>query len=370
MKRALLVLENGYHEQGIAFSGEGTVFSEFIFNTSMVGYEKIITDPSYREQTIVFTYPLIGNYGINEKFFESKTVHASGIIIREYNDFYSHYTAKKSLKELLNENGVFGVSEVDTRELTINIRKYGSIKGGISTEILDKDSLLRMVKESPPIEEKNPVEKVVDKKTVKIKGNTRSKEKLLILNFGIKKSIIENLKKFFGELILSPYKESLYEELDLERIDGIFLSNGPGDPRRIKNIENFIRIASSKKIPILGICFGHQLVGKAFGLEIVKLPFGHHGGNHPVKNLKDNKVYITAQNHNYAISLSSIEKSEYFEVSWINLFDNTVEGMIHRELPIYTVQFHPEASPGPNDAKELVFETMYNLVKEKNAQKR
>ena len=369
MKNALLVLENGYSEAGKVFAGEGTVFAEFIFNTSMSGYEKIISDPSYKEQVIVFTYPLIGNYGVNEEFFESDNIHASAIVVREYNDFYSHYAAKKTLKELLVENNILGLTSVDTRELTLNIRKYGAIKGAISTEYMNKEKLLDMVRKSPSIEKKNPVLSVVKKDVVRLKGSDENSLTLLILDFGIKKSIIENLRRYFGEIILFPYSPDFIKKLQSHQYDAVFLSNGPGDPRIIKDVDNFALKTIEKRVPIIGICFGHQLIGKAFGMEIIKLPFGHHGGNHPVKNTLTNKVYITAQNHNYAISKKSVEDSKEFYMNWVNLYDGTVEGIVHKELPIYTVQFHPEAAPGPNDPKELVFEEMFEIVR-KNAHKK
>jgi len=363
MKEALLVLENGYSEVGEAFAGEGTVFAEFVFNTSMTGYEKIISDPSYKEQAIVFTYPLIGNYGINKNFFESDRVQASAVIIREYNEFYSNYSAKTSLKKVINkENGVIGLTDIDTRELTLNIRNYGTIKGAISTEYSDVATLLKMVKDSPPIEKKNPVKAVVNNEVSYFSGDLSKKHTLLIIDFGIKKSIIETLKKYFRKLILFPYSEDINRRIFEMRFDAVFFSNGPGDPRILQGIDELTKGLVTKKIPIVGICLGHQLVGRAFNLEILKLNFGHHGGNHPVKNLENGKVYITAQNHNYAISRESLEKSKEFLLTWLNLYDYTVEGMKHKELPIYTVQFHPEAAPGPSDAKELVFKEMFEVI--------
>lgn len=362
IKKALIMLENGHYEFGRAFAGEGTNFSEFVFNTSMTGYEEILTDPSYKGQTVVFTYPLIGNYGITESDFQSDHINAEGMILREYSRVRSNYRSKKDLHQLLDEAGVFGVDMIDTRALTKSIRKHGALKGGITTENLDPEKFLIEVKNSPSISEEDIYKKVLYNEVKTYEGNKDVKEKIVAIDFGIKRNIIKDLQRKFNTIYLVPFDENFEDNLSKLEFDGIFLSNGPGDPRIVKGIESYLKKFAEEKVPIIGICFGHQLIGQSFGLKTIKLPFGHHGGNHPLKYMDTGKVYITAQNHNYAIDMKSLESNKDWEMTWLNLYDNTVEGMKHKTLPINCVQFHPEAAPGPHEANDKVFDDFYDTV--------
>lgn len=362
MKKALIMLENGYFEYGRAFAGEGTNFSEFVFNTSMTGYEEILTDPSYKGQTVIFTYPLIGNYGINLEDFQSPKIQAEAIIIREYSSLHSNFRSIKSLDELLNESNVIGIDQVDTRALTKVIREHGAMKGGITTENLDPDSFLQEINNSPSISDIDIYKQVIGDDIRVYEGNKTNKEKIIAIDFGIKSNIISDLCKYFNTIYLVPFNENFEAYISKLEFDGVFISNGPGDPRIVKDIDRYIKDFVNKNIPVIGICFGHQLIGQTFDLKTIKLPFGHHGGNHPVKYIENGKVYITAQNHNYAVEMESLKNNNDWELTWLNLYDNTVEGIKHKTLPINCVQFHPEASPGPNEANEKVFSDFYETV--------
>jgi len=362
MKKALIMLENGYYDYGKTFASEGTVCAEIVFNTAMTGYEEIMTDPSYKGQAVLFTYPLIGNYGITNQDFQSKKIHASAMIVREYSRLHSNFRAKKSLKDFLIENNIIGIDSLDTRALTKQIRTQGAMKGGISTEVLDPEEFLKIIKKSESISDTDIYRSVIDDKIDFFDGNPDSKLKLLAIDFGIKSNIIEDLKKHYKKIFLVPFDDNFAENIKNLDYDGVFLSNGPGDPRIVKNVEKYLHQFVEMKKPIIGICFGHQLIGQTFGLETFKMPFGHHGGNHPVKYHPDGKVYITSQNHNYAISRESVEQSNDWEILWENLFDNTVAGIKHKTLPICSVQYHPEASPGPNESNSRVFKDFYETV--------
>lgn len=364
-KKALIMLENGYYEFGRAFANEGTNYSEFVFNTSMTGYEEILTDPSYKGQTVLFTYPLIGNYGITNEDFQSEKIQAEGILLREYSRITSNQRAKVDLATCLENNNTFGIDRIDTRAFTKVIRQYGAMKGGISTEILDPEDFLNLVKNSPSISDIDIYKQVIDNKVKTYDGNPNVKEKIIAIDFGIKSNIIKNLQEKFNKVYLVPFDDNFDKHIGELEFDGVFISNGPGDPRIVKEIEKHIIVFTTNKIPLIGICFGHQLIGQSFGMKVVKLPFGHHGGNHPVKYMDNGKVYITAQNHNYAVANESILENEDWELTWLNLYDNTVEGMRHKHLPINCIQFHPEASPGPREANDKVFEDFYNTVAKK-----
>ncbi|GAB5466025.1 MAG: glutamine-hydrolyzing carbamoyl-phosphate synthase small subunit [Candidatus Kapaibacteriales bacterium] len=355
MKKALLAFENGHYQYGRAFAGEGTLFSEIVFNTAMSGYEEILTDPSYKGQSVVFTYPLIGNYGITKEDNQSSQIHCDAIIIREASRVASNFRIKLDLSTYLSENGKMGVDRVDTRQLTRIIRSKGVLRGGITTEEIEPSEFIAQIIDSPDISSSNIFQSVIVKGVKKIEGNPSSKLSIVAVDFGIKNDILKNLQQDYGTIYLVPYDSNFDDNLVQLEFDGIFLSNGPGDPRVLEGIEDKLRKIASEKIPITAICFGHQLIGRAFGLEVVKLPFGHHGGNHPVKYHPSGQIYITSQNHNYAVSMQSIQKNNDWNLVWENIYDNTVSGMTHKNLPINAVQFHPEASPGPNEAKKKVF---------------
>jgi len=365
-KKAIIMLENGYYEYGTVFAGEGEVFAEVVFNTSMTGYEEIISDPSYKGQAIIFTNPLIGNYGINVDDMQSEHIQASAVIIREASRIHSNFRSKKSLKECLEESNVIGIHNLDTRALTKQIRMQGAMKGGISTLDLDPTSFLEKVKNSPSISDVNLFLEVIDNKIKTYEGNQDSNKTILAIDFGIKSNIIKDLCRFFKKVILVPFDGEFENRIKDLEFDGVFLSNGPGDPRIVKEIDVYLKKWADSKLPIIGICFGHQLIGQSFGLNTYKMSFGHHGGNHPVLHADSGKVFITAQNHNYAISEESIAKSKDWEITWKNLFDGSVEGIRHKSLPISCVQYHPEASPGPNESNNVVFQEFYETVMQGN----
>ncbi len=358
------MLENGYFQYGEVFAGNGTTFAEFVFNTAMTGYEEILTDPSYKGQVVVFTYPLIGNYGITRQDNQSKKINAEGIIIREASNIVSNFRSVISLSEYLESENVMGMDKVDTRALTKQLRQEGAMKGGFTTENLDSDSFLKDVLASASISDSNLYELVINQDVISYEGTKENNLKLFCIDFGIKSHIIENLKSKFNKIYLVPFNDKFESYLSSIDFDAVFLSNGPGDPRVVTKIENYIKKFIEAKKPVIGICFGHQLIGRAFNLDVIKLKFGHHGGNHPVKFLNDGKVYITAQNHNYAISKESLLADGNWLMTWENLFDNSVEGIKHKHLPISCVQFHPEASPGPNESCKAVFDDFYKTVVE------
>ncbi|MCX6146129.1 MAG: glutamine-hydrolyzing carbamoyl-phosphate synthase small subunit [Candidatus Kapabacteria bacterium] len=361
-QKALIMLENGYYEFGEAFASKGTKFAEFVFNTSMTGYEEIITDPSYKGQFVVFTYPLIGNYGITNEDNQASKINAEGIIIRENTLVMSNFRAKDTLENYLETNNIFGVEGIDTRALTKQLRSLGAMKGGITTEHLNPDSFLQMVKDAESISDTDMYKLVIDNKVNTYEGTNENNLSIVAIDYGIKTNIISDLQKRFNKVHLVPFDDNFDANLSKLSFDGVFLSNGPGDPRIVKGIDKYLIDFANEKKPIIAICFGHQLIGRSFGLDVIKLPFGHHGGNHPCKYYADGKVYITAQNHNYAISTESVLKSNDWDITWENLYDGTVEGIKHKELAINAIQFHPEASPGPHEANERVFQDFFDTV--------
>ncbi len=363
MQKALIVLENGYFDYAEAFAGTGTVFGEVVFNTAMTGYEEILTDPSYKGQIVNFTYPLIGNYGITRENPQSDRIMAEAVIIRELSDIASNFNSKISFSDYLNNAGIIGINKLDNRALTKQIRTSGAVKGGITTEHLDPDEFIEIVRKSPSISDTQIYKSVISDKIQEFTGTADNNLVIVAVDFGIKRTIISDLLTYFSKVILVPFSDDLQNVLLKLKFDGIFLSNGPGDPRIVENI-SFINDYVNRNIPVTGICFGHQLIGKAFGLEIDKLTFGHHGGNHPVKYIQNGNVYISSQNHNYAINMDSLKSKSDWELTWLHLYDDTVSGIKHSSLPVCSVQFHPEASPGPNDVNKIVFNDFYKLVKD------
>ncbi|MEO1958190.1 MAG: glutamine-hydrolyzing carbamoyl-phosphate synthase small subunit [Nautiliaceae bacterium] len=370
-----ILLENGMFFEARGFGARGSRVGEIVFNTSMTGYQEIITDPSYAGQFVVFTMPEIGNVGVNEDDMESRGAFLKGIIVREYVDNFSNFRGEKSLGKFLKEQNILGICDIDTRFLTKTIRKEGAMMMIASTEIHDKDELEKILKSSPRIEEIDYIKEVTtkepyvhnhgawDSKEFKYKPKKTDK-KIAVLDFGVKRNILNELTEAGMECLVLPASTPASEIVKMYEngeIGGVFLSNGPGDPLILKEIHEKIKELLETKIPMFGICLGHQLLSISHGYPTFKLKFGHHGGNHPVKNLigRHPVVEITAQNHNYNVPE---EIKEVAEVTHINLFDGTIEGVKYKNEPVFSVQHHPEASPGPHDSK-YIFKEFYKIVK-------
>jgi carbamoyl-phosphate synthase small subunit len=375
--KALIALEDGRTFPCRSFTGPGEAQGEVVFNTSMSGYQEVLTDPSYRGQMVAMTYPLIGNYGVNPQDVESDRVQVAAFLIREYQPNYSNYRATGSLQAYLQKAGVLGVEEFDTRALTRHIRKAGAMRAFISTECLRPDDCVDRARSFPAMEGRDLVTEVTTIKPYRwqagkpifleegepldtaIWRSSGDTKKVVAFDFGMKYNILRCLERRGLEVLVVPAATSAEAVMALDP-DGVFLSNGPGDPEPVTYaIETVRKIVGCK--PIFGICLGHQILGLALGGQTYKLKFGHRGGNQPVKNLRTGKVEITSQNHGFAVDSDSLG-SDSTMVTHINLNDNTVEGLRHRELPLFSVQYHPEASPGPHDADYLFdeFDAMMN----------
>ena len=350
MMKAVLALEDGTVFHGQAFAGAGEVSGEVVFNTSMTGYQEILTDPSYKGQIVTMTYPLIGNYGVNPEDVESTRVQAEGFIVREYEPIPSNWRSRESLAEYLGRQGVIGIEGVDTRALTRHIRLAGAMKGVISTEDLDPASLVDKARASLGLVGRDLAQDVTCREPYQWPREQESRFRVVALDCGLKLNIARSLARRGCEVTVVPAHTGP-EEIKAIDPDGVLLSNGPGDPEPITYaVETIKRLIPD--YPIFGICLGHQLLGLAFGGKTFKLKFGHRGANHPVKYLPTGKVEITAQNHGFCVDIDSIKDPD-IEITHINLNDQTLEGMRHRTLPILSVQYHPEASPGPHDASYL-----------------
>lgn len=342
-----LVLEDGLVFTGNHFGAAGEMDGEIIFNTGMTGYQEVLSDPSYKGQIVTMTYPLIGNYGIAGDDNESARLYLTGFVVRERSKIASNWRAKDELDSFLEKNGVIGIEGIDTRSLTKHIRLRGAMKAVISTEDLDDKSLVEKAKESPGLIGRDLVKEVtVDKP---YEWNDRGRYKVAVIDCGVKYNILRELANLNCHVIVVPAFAKSQEILALKP-DGLLLSNGPGDPAGVPYVSQTVRELIGK-IPIFGICLGHQMLGIAFGGKTYKLKFGHHGCNHPVKDLRTGKILITVQNHGFCVDMKMIKKD--VEETHINLNDGTCEGLRHKELPIFAVQFHPEAAPGPHDAKYL-----------------
>jgi len=367
MQKVSLYFENGTLLEAKSFGAEGTSVGEIVFNTSMTGYQEIVTDPSYAGQFVTFTTPEIGNVGCNAQDMESKGAFCKGIIVRSYQARPSNFRCEETLAELLKKHGVLGITEIDTRYITKMLRSEGSMMMVASTEIHDEDELKKVLESSPRIEDVNYIEQVSTKEsyvhnearynaeTFKYEKPNTTK-KIIALDFGIKRNILNELTHAGMEVEVVPnnLEASIIIELyQAKKIDGVFLSNGPGDPLILKDEQEKIKKLIEAKIPLFGICLGHQLLSIAHGYDTYKLKFGHHGGNHPVMNQANKTVEITAQNHNYNVPDNIVEVAT---VTHTNLFDNTIEGLKYNDSPTMSVQHHPEASPGPHESAYIFSE--------------
>lgn len=371
---AWIYLENGTLLEAKSFGADVTAVGEIVFNTSMSGYQEIISDPSYAGQFVTFTMPEIGNVGVNAQDMESIGAFAKGIIVRQYQQRPSSFRAEAALDAFLKEHGVMGLCDVDTRFLTKMIRKEGSMMMIASSTISDPETLKRMLSEAPRIEQINYIEEVSTKKSyvhnhgvydpVRFCYNEapEPKAKIVAIDFGIKRNILNELTQagLHVEVIPNSFDaDELIARKNAGEIDGVFLSNGPGDPLVLTNEHAQIRKLIAAKMPIFGICLGHQLLSISHGYDTFKLKFGHHGGNHPVKNLSNGVVEITAQNHNYNVPESI---TEIADVTHVNLFDQTIEGLRYKNSPIFSVQHHPESSPGPKESRYIFSEFLSLLT--------
>ena len=367
--KALLALEDGRTFTCKSFTGPGETGGEVVFNTSMTGYQEVLTDPSYSGQMVTMTYPLIGNYGVNPEDVESDRIQVAAFLVKEYQSFPSNYRSASSLADYLKAQRVLGIEQFDTRALTRHIRKAGAMRAFISTEDLDPSSCVKRAREIPSIKGQDLTKAVttktpyywtdgkpilcepgttgLNKKIWKCKGEKFS---VVAFDFGIKYNILRCLESRGFEVVIVPAWTQAHTVKAMEP-DGILLSNGPGDPEPVTYaIETIGSLLGY--VPMFGICLGHQLLGLALGGKTFKLKFGHRGANQPVKNLLTGRIEITSQNHGFAVDTHSLE-GKNIEITHINLNDNTLEGFRHKELPILTAQYHPEASPGPHDAKYL-----------------
>ena len=369
LKKAYIYLENGTFLEANSFGSDDTVVGEIVFNTSLSGYQEIMSDPSYAGQFVTFTMPEIGNVGVNDQDMESKSAHAKGMIVRKYQPRYSNFRAEGSLHDFLLKYNVMGICDIDTRFLTKTIRSQGAMMMIASTKISDKEELKKILESSARIEDVNYIEEVSTKESYLHTSSTynakagfyyedapEQKAKIAVIDFGVKRNILNEIvsagigvevipNNFSAQELITRYKE--------KSIDGVFLSNGPGDPLVLKHEQEQIKKLIEAKVPMFGICLGHQLLSISHGYDTFKLKFGHHGGNHPVKNVKSGLVEITAQNHNYNVPDNIVEIAD---VTHINLFDGTIEGLKYQNAPIFSVQHHPESSPGPKESAYIFHE--------------
>ena len=371
---ATLVLEDGTILEGIAFGAETDAVFELVFNTSMTGYQEILTDPSYRGQGVLFTVPHLGNVGVNLEDDESTKPQISATVVRSLSPVVSNWRSALSLSDWLAGYGVPGISGVDTRWLTRKLRDGGTQKVALSTNGTSAEALLKMAREWSGLDGRDMVKEVtceetyhwVDdegKKWIEQKVNGNKKLNLVAYDFGIKENILRHLSSYGANVAVVPADTTADEVLAMKP-NGVFLSNGPGDPAGLPYAVEAVSGLIESGVPIFGICLGHQLIGRALGANTHKLKFGHHGGNHPVQYLPNGEVLITAQNHNYCVTKGDLNKDEV-EITYKSLNDDSLEGLRMKNKPVFSVQFHPEAAPGPHDAHDI-FGEFFKMIVGKN----
>jgi carbamoyl-phosphate synthase small subunit len=347
-KPALLALEDGRAFRGRSWAAEGEVCGEIVFNTSMTGYQEVLTDPSYAGQIVCMTYPLIGNYGVNSEDPESAHPWVEGFVARESSRIVSNWRAEESLDAYLKRWNIVALEGIDTRALVRHIRDKGAMRSCLSTIDLIEESLIAKARQSLPMENRELASVVSTKEVYEVPAEGGERFHVVCFDFGVKRNSLRELAKRGCRTTVVPATTSAAEVVALNP-DGIFLSNGPGDPASMNREVDEIRQLLKENVPIFGICFGHQLLGRAFGGETFKLVFGHRGGNQPVQEVSGRRVEITSHNHGFAVRAESLPPE--VEITHINLNDKCVEGMRHRTLPVISVQYHPEAAPGPHDAE-------------------
>ena len=357
-KKAILVLEDGRCFSGASFGAAGETFGEMVFNTSMSGYQEILTDPSYAGQIVCMTYPLIGNYGVNEEDTESRRPWVEGFVVREASRVASNWRSTETLDSYLKRHGIVGIERIDTRALVRHIRSKGAMRAAISSINTDENSLLEKILSSPEMKNRELASAVTVEKSFEFPAAGEEKYHIVAFDFGVKTNSLREFSKFGCRVTIVPSATAAGDILKLKP-DGIFLSNGPGDPSAMKQVVEEIKKLTTENVPMFGICLGHQILGQAFGGETYKLKFGHRGGNQPIKDLTTGRIEIAAHNHGFAVEAASLPDN--VEITHINLNDNTVAGLRHKTLPVFSVQYHPESAPGPHDS-EYLFKRFIDLM--------
>lgn len=358
VKTAKLALEDGTVLEGEGFGAETIKTGEIVFSTAMTGYVESLTDPSFKGQILMSTYPLEGNYGVSSEWYQSDDIKVEAYIVRQVCKEPYHPKSEKTLSEFLKEYGVPGISNIDTRALTLKIRELGSMKAAVANCDISDEELLKKVKEQPRLEDMNLVDKVTVKEPKIIQE--RKEYNVAVLDCGVKKNILKNLTERDVGVILVPATTSAKDIYDLN-VDGVLVSSGPGNPENVDNIQDTIKEIANK-MPVAGICLGQQIIALTYGAKIYKMKFGHRGSNQPVQDLATGQVYMTSQNHSFSIDSESIKDTD-LEITQINLNDGTPEAIKHKKLPISCIQYHPEAGPGPHDSRKF-FDKFIETIKE------
>jgi carbamoyl-phosphate synthase small subunit len=367
-KQAYLLLEDGRRFDGAFVGTPRLALGEVVFNTCMSGYQEVLTDPSYTGQLVTMTYPLIGNYGVNAEDRESPVPQVAGFIVREAARRPSSWRSEASLDEYLRENGITGIADVDTRALTRHLRDRGAMRGAIAPASQDEAEVLAAVQAHPRMEGLDLACGVSTRQRYEVAAVGEERFHVVAYDFGVKAHSPRLLSERGCRVTVIP-ADTPSTDVVASHPDGLFVSNGPGDPAAVGKAEDAILALAGQGVPVFGICLGHQLIARAFGASTYKLPFGHHGGNHPVKNLDRGTVEITSQNHGFAVVRGEgdeIPGAPGLRLTHVNLYDGTVEGVEHRELPVFCVQYHPEAAPGPHDSRYL-FDRFIGLMERRRA---